>query len=243
MLALRNAQQDRTFLREIAAREEKHGPLTSSVAEIILEADRRRYTDGVCDSPPKETVFSPEALMAAKAEFAAQEEARAAAIVAKQEEAVRVAAEKEERRAAKEAKEAAKAARRARKAGKAAEEIAEAEALQERLAAAERQRKVEMDAFRTGGMEAYKAAQAAARGDAPDAGGSTESGQGEEGPTREAPPSPAEDGSGAHPPAEAPLGSISDVEMSEEELRTKLRPVFERFDEVNEGAARPRSPA
>lgn len=122
------------------------GPLTETVADILLEADMARTGD--FSSPRGESVLSREALRAAKEEFAAEEERRQAAIAAKKAAAAAAAEARAAQQAAKEAKAKAKADKAQRKANKLAEARAADAAERAAIDEAERERKKEMEAFR-----------------------------------------------------------------------------------------------
>lgn len=257
-------EERRRAVMRAQGRGTEHGKLTESIAEILLEADVRRGLGSVTDdgSPSARTVLSREAIALAKAEFMATEKRRKEALAAKCEAKERKAAEAQERTAAMAAKQAAKKARAARKATQmAAQREAEFQSEQESREE-EEARKREMEAFRTGGSDAYEAAKAvnAAARAAKLKGAEGEEGGGEiPGGDRHhlaapslttaevATPFPESeevapgqvdmriDGEIASPAAALTPPQVVDitkVEMAEDELRERLRPVFARFDEV-----------
>lgn len=255
------------YSREDASRQqsEEHGELTEPIAEILLEADALRSRggdEGVGPRPtrPGRSVFAPEALAQAKAEFAAQEEQRKQGLAAKKEEAARQAVEREEQRAAAAAKRAAKAAQAAKKDARSKLKAEQAQREADELREDEAARKREMDAFRAGGAAAYEEAkaanEAARRAKAEAAAAATSSKptvastplEAEQVEQPSAAPDATSAAPAASPEAEVDISSsplvqaapeptpLSQVAMDEEELRAKLRPVFDKFDEDGSGS-------
>lgn len=144
-------------------REAASGPLTETVADILLEADMARTGD--FSSPRGESVLSREALQAAKEEFVAEEERRQEAIAAKKAAAAAAADARAAKQAAKEAKAQAKAEKAMRKAEKQAATRKAEEAQRIAIDEADRARKEEMQAFRT----RMASVNARTEGDAPSA--------------------------------------------------------------------------
>ena len=211
----------------------KDGPLTEPALEILVEADMLRTND--YESPRSTTVFSAigrlevkAALQEIKAErLAAVESARVAAEVAKAAEAASAEAkrvEAEEARAAAEAEavaqaEAAKQAKTAAKAKAAARRAAKEEA---KASAAESRRATPPPGSRSP-SESSRPIACSNRDDRAS-------------PAALIPPTAGPTSSAGASRGEEPAVPISQSTMNESELRTKLKPIFGRFDSDGSGA-------